>query len=110
VVQEHVLGEVGHAEVSASFHEGIGVRVAFIHVDHLPLFPSHRPDDLDVVIGGVGGASLVGAEAELFWFVGPVLLFEVEDVGVEVGVANVGAVEGTGDVLSGGAGTSMYYS
>lgn len=110
MVQKHVLGEGGHAEVLASFHEGIDVRVAFIHIDHLPLLPARRTDDFYVVVGGVDGAGLVGAEAELFSFVGPILLFEVEDVGVEVGVADVGAVEGTGDVLSGGDGTSMYYS
>lgn len=110
MAQEHALGEAGHGKVLGSLSEGIDVGVAFVHIDHLPLLPARRADDFHVVIGRVGGARLVGAEAELFSLAGPILLFEVEDVGVEVGVADVAAVEGTGDVLSGGAGTSMYYS
>lgn len=109
MVKKHVLGESCHPKV-LSFHEWIDTGVALIHINDLPLFPSRRADDLYLIIGGVSAACLVETEAELFSLVGPIFLLEVEDVGVEVGVADVGTVEGTVDVLSGGAGTSMYYS
>lgn len=84
MVEEHVLGEAWHAKVLASLNEGIDIGVALIHIDHLPLFPSRRANDFYFIIGSVSAACLVGAEAELFSFVGLILLFEIEDVGVEV--------------------------